>query len=34
MSELPIGELKRVRDFIDKYHPTAAANKAAEMGDL
>jgi V/A-type H+-transporting ATPase subunit B len=34
MSELPIAELKRVRDFIDKYHPTAAANKAAEMGDL
>src|SRR5574340_660373 len=34
MSELPIGELKRVRDFIDKYHPTAGAAKAAETGDL
>ena len=34
MSELPIAELKRVREFIDKYHPTAAASAAAEMGDL
>ncbi|MEL7667050.1 MAG: V-type ATP synthase subunit B [Actinomycetota bacterium] len=34
MSELPMNELKRVRDFIDKYHPTAVANKAAELGDL
>jgi V/A-type H+-transporting ATPase subunit B len=24
LSSLPMGELKRVRDFIDKYHPTAA----------
>jgi len=29
-----MNELKRVRDFIDKYHPTAVANKAAELGDL
>ncbi len=34
MSELPMNELKRVREFIDKYHPTAVANKAAELGDL
>jgi len=34
MSELPLSELKRVREFIDKYHPTAAVEKAAEMGDL
>jgi V/A-type H+-transporting ATPase subunit B len=34
MSELPISELKRVREFIDKYHPTAATDKVAEMGDL
>jgi hypothetical protein len=34
MSGLPMGELKRVRDFIDKYHPHAAAEKAAETGDL
>ncbi|KAF0207803.1 MAG: V-type ATP synthase subunit B [Actinomycetota bacterium] len=30
MSELPIGELKRVRDFIDKYHPTAGEKAAAK----
>ncbi|MDI6901291.1 MAG: V-type ATP synthase subunit B [Anaerosomatales bacterium] len=30
MSELPMGELKRVRDFIDKYHPTAGEQAAAE----
>lgn len=29
MAGLPIGELKRVRDFIDKYHPNAG-----ESGDL
>jgi len=29
MAGLPIGELKRVRDFIDKYHPNAG-----EQGDL
>jgi V/A-type H+-transporting ATPase subunit B len=34
MSGLPMGELKRVREFIDKYHPTAAAEKALESGDL
>jgi V/A-type H+-transporting ATPase subunit B len=34
MSALPINELKRVRDFIDKYHPTASAGKQAESGDL
>jgi V/A-type H+-transporting ATPase subunit B len=34
MSGLPIGELKRVREFIDKYHPTAVAEAAAESGDL
>ena len=34
MSGLPMGELKRVRDFIDKYHPTVVAEKAAESGDL
>ncbi len=33
MSELPMGELKRVRDFIDKYHPSAVAN-SGEMGDI
>jgi V/A-type H+-transporting ATPase subunit B len=33
MSSLPMGELKRVRDFIDKYHPTATA-AASEMGDI
>jgi V/A-type H+-transporting ATPase subunit B len=32
MSGLPIGELKRVRDFIPKYHPNAA--QAAGGGDL
>ena len=32
MSGLPIGELKRVRDFIPKYHPNA--KEAAEGGDL
>ncbi len=30
MSELPMGELKRVRDFIDKYHPTAGENATAK----
>ncbi|MCE5191400.1 MAG: V-type ATP synthase subunit B [Actinomycetia bacterium] len=30
MSELPISELKRVRDFIDKYHPNAGANAATQ----
>ncbi|GAB4284209.1 MAG: ATP synthase subunit B [Coriobacteriia bacterium] len=30
MSELPMGELKRVRDFVDKYHPTAGEQAAAE----
>jgi len=34
MSGLPMSELKRVRDFIEKYHPTASAEKAAEGGDL
>ena len=34
MSGLPMGELKRVRDFLDKYHPSAAAEKATESGDL
>ncbi len=29
MSELPMGELKRVRDFIDKYHPTAGGTATA-----
>jgi V/A-type H+-transporting ATPase subunit B len=33
MSELPMGELKRVRDFVEKYHPSAS-NKSGEMGDL
>jgi V/A-type H+-transporting ATPase subunit B len=32
MSGLPMGELKRVRDFIPKYHPNAA--QATEGGDL
>jgi V/A-type H+-transporting ATPase subunit B len=32
MSGLPIGELKRVRDFIPKYHPNA--KEATEGGDL
>jgi len=31
LSELPIGELKRVRDFIDKYHPSVAAEPAKEV---
>ena len=30
MSSLPMGELKRVRDFIDKYHPHASADAAAK----
>ena len=30
MSGLPMGELKRVRDFIDKYHPTAGENATAK----
>jgi V/A-type H+-transporting ATPase subunit B len=34
LSSLPMSELKRVRDFIDKYHPTAAAEKAEDIGDL
>jgi len=29
MSELPMSELKRVRDFIDKYHPTAGGQADA-----
>ncbi|MDZ4655793.1 MAG: V-type ATP synthase subunit B [Coriobacteriia bacterium] len=29
MSELPISELKRVREFIDKYHPTAGGQANA-----
>jgi V/A-type H+-transporting ATPase subunit B len=29
MSELPMAELKRVRDFIDKYHPTASGQADA-----
>ncbi len=29
MSELPMAELKRVRDFIDKYHPTAGGQAEA-----
>ena len=29
MSELPMAELKRVRDFIDKYHPTAGGQADA-----
>ena len=29
MSELPMGELKRVRDFIDKYHPNASEGAAS-----
>ena len=33
MSELPMGELKRVRDFIEKYHPTAVTN-SGETGDI
>jgi V/A-type H+-transporting ATPase subunit B len=33
MSELPVGELKRVRDFIDKYHPSAGESAAADAGD-
>ena len=33
MSELPMGELKRVRDFIDKYHPNAVSN-SGDMGDI
>jgi V/A-type H+-transporting ATPase subunit B len=32
MSGLPISELKRVRDFISKYHPNA--KETAEGGDL
>jgi V/A-type H+-transporting ATPase subunit B len=35
MSSLPMAELKRVRDFIEKYHPTAVTDAtAAEAGDL
>ncbi|PKQ20063.1 MAG: V-type ATP synthase subunit B [Actinobacteria bacterium HGW-Actinobacteria-6] len=30
MSGLPMGELKRVRDFIDQYHPTAGENATAK----
>jgi V/A-type H+-transporting ATPase subunit B len=34
LSELPMSELKRVRDFIDKYHPKAKESAAAELGDI
>ncbi|MDI6712670.1 MAG: V-type ATP synthase subunit B [Anaerosomatales bacterium] len=34
LSELPMSELKRVRDFIDKYHPKAKSSAASEMGDI
>lgn len=34
LSELPMSELKRVRDFIDKYHPKAKSSAASELGDI
>lgn len=34
LSELPMSELKRVRDFIDKYHPKAKESAASELGDI
>ncbi|MCL4078584.1 V-type ATP synthase subunit B [Coriobacteriia bacterium Es71-Z0120] len=34
LSELPMSELKRVRDFIDKYHPKAKESSARELGDI
>ncbi|MCX8007517.1 MAG: V-type ATP synthase subunit B [Coriobacteriia bacterium] len=34
LSELPMSELKRVRDFIDKYHPKAKESGASELGDI
>jgi len=36
LSELPMSELKRVRDFIDKYHPKAkgSTGAASELGDI
>ncbi|MHB1341222.1 MAG: V-type ATP synthase subunit B [Coriobacteriia bacterium] len=33
LSGLPMGELKRVRDFIEKYHPTAVSDATAK-GDI
>ncbi|MEN6430517.1 MAG: V-type ATP synthase subunit B [Coriobacteriales bacterium] len=33
LSTLPMGELKRVREFIDKYHP-AASSASTEKGDI
>jgi V/A-type H+-transporting ATPase subunit B len=33
MAGLPMSELKRVREFIPKYHPTAG-DAAKEMGDV
>ncbi|MBC7265888.1 MAG: V-type ATP synthase subunit B [Coriobacteriia bacterium] len=34
LSELPMSELKRVREFIDKYHPKAKESGASELGDI
>ena len=34
MAGLPMSELKRVRDFIPKYHPTAGDAAAKDQGDL
>jgi len=31
MSGLPMGELKRVRDFIDKYHPNAGGDQGGDL---
>jgi hypothetical protein len=33
MSMLPMSELKRVRDFVPKYHPNAAAQAEEEAAE-